>query len=60
MLWCSSSDDGEPLACEQGLEDAANVEGTSLHDSATDKLADMDADVDDALECEMQRERSDR
>jgi len=60
MLWCSSSGRRRTLAHEPGLEDAADVEGASLHDSATDKLADADVDVDDALECETQRERSDR
>ena len=44
---------GKPLAREPRLEDAPDdVEGASLHYSATNELAASDADVDDALERE--------
>jgi len=43
-----------PFAREPGLKDAAGIEGAHLHNSATDKLAAADADVDSALECKQE------
>lgn len=45
--------DGETLACEPGLEDTADdIQGAGLDDTAPDRFAPPDTDVDDALEGE--------